>query len=1266
MGKDGVAIPMLGNAEVNLNFGFTHKQTLPNGSNQCIGSYEDKQSKSIIWFNYNSNNQHGIYRYWYETGRVDEVLVYPLLDFSPNRKIHDVAVIDGKYLIFTDVLATDYALGGTPLPTNVGSQPRCVDMELSTLIGGTIAANTGIGYKALEYEIFLHYNTATVAVLPNDILIQAKITNFAGTIDLVAWTTIATITQQDDASFATTKEEIYNQISLAMEALVGGTVGVDKRKFASITLSAANGGRRLLLQVLENNAESTKVTAYARPVNHYYFPYENEQFDLARPMPLDHIDAVAGKSEAFTSDSCFGKYFQFCYRYHFYDNGRSAWSPFSDVPTNMEINVDVGEQAVFAVRDYSAIYLRFDDEKLVAPWIGFIKMVEIGYRESNDLPIVSIGKFNHWDINDSIYINAINQTKQRAWQKIFTGEELTTAIPSDEVGSTGDTQVLKLYDWIPDRVNGLCAVADETGTARLLVGGEAMGQINPVVKATLEVKQSPLVTDTFPIAEGANDYIQTNRKYLKKGGRYQYQITYFDGKGKTPGAIPLGEVKVPYEGGVNKFHYVRITFDTPPPSWAVRWRITRTKNLNQSIYKQYPCWHMSKVRFVDKVFWGWGMGALLPIEEATHLRFQIGTVEVEDQDNNIFTQLFDDATNDSQTVWVPESGHRLQVVAFMKPNSVAITGSWVADTPNAQGFFGEMADNPFAESLDSGGFNFRVVGYQKEVTDKPEESGGDGLETSSEQYIRYYALVEKEGAYPLMEAAALTALVDADLDAWTSIIELYKAGQEPAEITYETVAKDEVHVTGNEYTHRASGDPQRIDVLGGDTYHISPLHYRLDWPWGIGGGTIPVNDVQPTTEYIEDHKYQNWHFEVRTQYSYNTKLLQDIGRGLSVEPFTEEEYNYQRFRISDAYTPSTKINGLCSFRGLNYKDINKNFGPIMAMRTLQDNVDIICWNKIQPVYVGKGRVLQLDGQEQVGRSNELLALAGPVREDWGTQNPESIATDGKSIWAVDRRMGLVWRRAQDGMTPISHIKNLNYFKNKLLASESSYTADLFIFGGYNPRLNMYFFTIGAHTLYADQRDPVQVAGKTYGFCESDNNWKDEFEFIPEMYGMGGPNMYTWKSGELWKHDQTETNYPVVAAVTPCNFYGEQYAPQITFVVNKFPGSTKVWQCIRIQSKDLWTAPVLRIPENHPYLDGMLSRLKEANIRNEEGMFVADFLRDMNDPNFADIVDPTTRAFRSLLLGRPLRGEIIVVTLEGELDNDLVRVDTEFFASMKTN
>lgn len=66
-------------------------ENLPEGENECIGSFYDQLKQRIIWFNWNSNNKHGIYIY-----NVKTAIVTPLL-ISFVNSVADIFNFDRDY-----------------------------------------------------------------------------------------------------------------------------------------------------------------------------------------------------------------------------------------------------------------------------------------------------------------------------------------------------------------------------------------------------------------------------------------------------------------------------------------------------------------------------------------------------------------------------------------------------------------------------------------------------------------------------------------------------------------------------------------------------------------------------------------------------------------------------------------------------------------------------------------------------------------------------------------------------------------------------------------------------------------------------------------------------------------------------------------------------------------------------------------------------------------------------------------------------------------
>lgn len=79
--------------------------SLPGGTNQCIGAFEDEENNRLIFFNHNSNNNHGVYSWNPESNTFTTHLEDSVLNFSsdPQYLITGIGVVN-DLLYWTDNL----------------------------------------------------------------------------------------------------------------------------------------------------------------------------------------------------------------------------------------------------------------------------------------------------------------------------------------------------------------------------------------------------------------------------------------------------------------------------------------------------------------------------------------------------------------------------------------------------------------------------------------------------------------------------------------------------------------------------------------------------------------------------------------------------------------------------------------------------------------------------------------------------------------------------------------------------------------------------------------------------------------------------------------------------------------------------------------------------------------------------------------------------------------------------------------------------------
>ncbi len=165
-------------------------------------------------------------------------------------------------------------------------------------------------------------------------------------------------------------------------------------------------------------------------------------------------------------------------------------------------------------------------------------------------------------------------------------------------------------------------------------------------------------------------------------------------------------------------------------------------------------------------------------------------------------------------------------------------------------------------------------------------------------------------------------------------------------------------------------------------------------------------------------------------------------------------------------------------------------------------------------------------------------------------------------------------------------------------------------------------------------------GKTVAFNERFKKWSTYYSGEAECYLRYGDHFFAFKEGALWEQNVNPVHN---------NFFGTQYPSRITFYVNSDPRSIKLMAGIVEESTGIWTVTSARILPYPGKPFGMDSRLKKKKFQRYQGIYWADFLRNMLDPSF-------DTELKALLYGEELRGRVMEVTIENN-DPTLVKLFT---------
>jgi hypothetical protein len=240
------------------------------------------------------------------------------------------------------------------------------------------------------------------------------------------------------------------------------------------------------------------------------------------------------------------------------------------------------------------------------------------------------------------------------------------------------------------------------------------------------------------------------------------------------------------------------------------------------------------------------------------------------------------------------------------------------------------------------------------------------------------------------------------------------------------------------------------------------------------------------------------------------------------------------------------------------KEVNPSHGSIQAMKARDTQIHLFCENKVLRAVTNKDALYNADGKPQLISSSAVVGDISAYKGDFGiSKNPESLVTTPYSMYFTDVMRGKVLALSQEGVRAISEHGMKDYFADNM----SSYVDKAI--GTYDERKNEY--NISLNKKYGKQRLPNEQI--TVSYSEKSKGWTSFKTFYtayssnpPQVYGLESGvslnnNYYTFQRGHIWKHHFNETRN---------NFYGTQYASDVTVLFNDQPEAVKSFNTINYE------------------------------------------------------------------------------------------------------
>lgn len=253
---------------------------------------------------------------------------------------------------------------------------------------------------------------------------------------------------------------------------------------------------------------------------------------------------------------------------------------------------------------------------------------------------------------------------------------------------------------------------------------------------------------------------------------------------------------------------------------------------------------------------------------------------------------------------------------------------------------------------------------------------------------------------------------------------------------------------------------------------------------------------------------------------------------------------------SEIYNSNTNVNRLNEFNLslANYKDdIEKIYGAIFKIKGKDTNLDVFQEDKVSIVYYGKDLLFNADGTTNLAGIPQVLGQQKTYPSENGiSQYPQSYDEYATNDYFTDVKRGVVIKKNDsNGLFPISDQGMRSYFKE--LFRDNTITH---IRGQYDQYYDVYILNI-----QMNESDFV-----TWIYSDKDNGWLSTQTFNPEEMIRVNGNLYSFKNGEVYVHNQE------VDGVTPNynKFYGVSYDSEASFNYSQEPSIRKNYKTIEIE------------------------------------------------------------------------------------------------------
>lgn len=244
-----------------------------------------------------------------------------------------------------------------------------------------------------------------------------------------------------------------------------------------------------------------------------------------------------------------------------------------------------------------------------------------------------------------------------------------------------------------------------------------------------------------------------------------------------------------------------------------------------------------------------------------------------------------------------------------------------------------------------------------------------------------------------------------------------------------------------------------------------------------------------------------------------------------------------------------QLNFMFSFNYDGYtNEIPERYGAICKLVCNGDILKTIQQNKVSSIYIGRDAATTIEGSDIIRTTDSVLGSIRPSVDDFGSIFPESVVTDGSSIFFFDIYSKAYIANTPSGNMVISNLGLRNHFTdlcNILL------TRDFTLLKAFSA-----IDQFGGIFLSIVDSTSGSALSETLYLNPNEKKWKSFEKMTPE-YLCGGYRLISFLSGALWAHHHPAGVYGLI--------YGVQVEQSIRLSTATLPGEDKVFLVLAINT-----------------------------------------------------------------------------------------------------